>query len=674
MHRLRKYSTKFVEKIQALGLLRAVKWAGFAAARKIKHRLYPVPHHIATEGNLSPDAIDKTTMIPKDGRKVFIFSLIPFYDIGGGQRPAQLTKAFNKLGYSVYYFFGMHSSESKLFHIEIPTVMHRNIDGISAVDFAKLVTKDDMVIFDFPYYKFIPFLDIAHEVGANVIYENIDNWETSLGGELFERTALKNMLRKADILVGTAKPLVSQLEGYLRDYNIPTKKMLYSANAVDGDIFEPRVTHEKPADLVIGEKTLIYYGSLWGEWFDWDLVFGVARKFTGYSIILIGDEKPVAEYVAQAPKNVHFLGLKKQSDLPAYLEHSDIALIPFKVDKIGEYVSPLKIFEYIAMNKTVLSTGLPDIIGYPNTYTGNTVKEWNKILSEINDTPVDTEASKLFTANNTWLSRCSDMLELAYPDEAERCPNNFYSNISIVVLNYNNQNVIFDCVDSLLRYRSRYDYEIIVVDNQSTDGSYEELKKKYNSKITLARNKKNGCSSGRNLGVKKATTDYILFLDSDQFALHAYWLDTFIGLIEHDGVDVIGWAAGWLKKERDGYSKTVFDYPYNYMPANTLARKDIDYLGSGGMLFAKTFFDKIHGFDEKYDPTCFEDTDLSMTFRNAGFDIYYSPYLGALHVPHQTTKSGTASHQKLFDEREEYFYKKWRKLNPSLLIDTRSDQ
>lgn len=674
MDRFRKYSVKIQEKTQSLGYVRAAQWAFVAAARKVKRKIRPVPHMIALEGNLSNDSIDKQTMLAKNSRKVFIFSLIPYYDIGGGQRPAQLAKAFNKMGYSVHYLFGIHSSESKLFHIEIPTVMHRHIDGITASDFSDLIAEDDLVIFDFPYYKFIPFLDIAKEVKAKIIYENIDNWETSLGGEFFERTALKNMLRKSDILVGTAKPLVEQLRSYLDEYQIDasSKKILYSANAVDADIFEPRVKHDKPSDLVTGEKTLIYYGSLWGEWFDWNLVFSIAKENPTYSIVLIGDDKPVLDYVAKAPENVHFLGLKKQIDLPPYLEHSDIALIPFKVDKIGEYVSPLKIFEYIAMNKIILSTSLPDIAGYPNTYTGNTAASWNKILRDIRNKPVDEAASKEFTANNTWFSRSTDMLDAAYPTVAEHCQKGFYDNISVVVLNYNNMNVIFDCVDDLLRYRDRYKYEIIVVDNQSEDGSYEELKKRYGAKIKLIRNTKNGCSSGRNLGVSKASKDYILFLDSDQFALHRYWLDKFIDLIQRKDIDVLGWAAGWLKKELDGYSKTVLDYPYNYMPANIDARRDVDYLGSGGMILRKADFNKVKGFDEKYDPTCFEDTDISMSLRHAGFNIYYSPYLGALHIAHQTTNSGSANHQKLFDERQEYFYEKWNKLNPGLLKDTRS--
>jgi hypothetical protein len=84
-------------------------------------------------------------------------------------------------------------------------------------------------------------------------------------------------------------------------------------------------------------------------------------------------------------------------------------LIPFRLDEIGIYVSPLKIFEYIAMNKIVLSTPLPDIKGYPNTYTGETVDEWVQILKE--DLIVDAGAAKDFISKNNWQNRCSKMID-----------------------------------------------------------------------------------------------------------------------------------------------------------------------------------------------------------------------------------------------------------------------
>lgn len=264
--------------------------------------------------------------------------------------------------------------------------------------------------------------------------------------------------------------------------------------------------------------------------------------------------------------------------------------------------------------------------------------------------------------NEDYYELCSKII-----DDNTKCNEEFYDNVSIVILNYNNKNVIENCIDTILKFNDRYKVEIIVVDNQSTDGSYELLQEKYKDKIKLLRNSKNGCSSGRNLGVENASKNYIMFLDSDQWILHKYWLDPYIEILTNNNkIGAIGWAAGWFNKE--GYSYNVVDsFPYKYIPPTVLYRTDIGYLGTGGLILKKELFNKIEGFDLYYDPTCYEDTDLSLKIRNAGFEIAYTIYLGVGHLPHQTTKSGTKEHDKLIKSKGDYFVSKWKKINPSLL-------
>ena len=82
---------------------------------------------------------------------------------------------------------------------------------------------------------------------------------------------------------------------------------------------------------------------------------------------------------------------------------------------------------------------------------------------------------------------------------------------------------------------------------------------------------------------------------------------------------------------------------------------------------SKALFEEIDGFDEYYDPTCYEDTDLTLKIRHAGKECYYSPCLGVVHLPHQTTKAGSEAHMKRITEKQKYFAEKWRQLNPALL-------
>lgn len=242
----------------------------------------------------------------------------------------------------------------------------------------------------------------------------------------------------------------------------------------------------------------------------------------------------------------------------------------------------------------------------------------------------------------------------------------FYENISIIVLNYNNKNIINKCIDSLLKHNKKYNYEIIVVDNQSTDGSYEILQK-YKNKIKLTKNIKNGCSSGRNLGVSLSKREYIMFLDSDQWALNGFWLDNYLDIItKRDNVGAIGWAAGWFNKK--GFSGQIADnYIFRYMPPQGLYRTDIGYLGTGGMLMKRNVFNEINGFDLRYDPTCYEDTDISLKIRNKNYDLIYCPYLSIYHLPHQTTESGSEHHLAQMQKNGEYFREKWYNKNKDLI-------
>lgn len=617
--------------------------------------------------NLS-DREKKDVVLKKGIRKsIVVFGTVPYYDVGGGQRSSQISKIFNSMGYLVSYVYAFDSSESKIYDMEIPLYLHKNIDRITIEEFDELVSEGDLVIFEAPIKKFIPFLELAHSKKVNIVYENIDNWETSLGSMFFDEECLKLMLKYSNMVVATAELLVEQTKAYFKKYDLPEKEVYYLANAVNDELFDPKRNFEKPKDLIQGTKTLLYYGSLWGEWFDWELISEVALSDSNISINLIGDERPIKNKINELPKNVHFLGLKKQTDLPAYLVYSDFAILPFKCSDIGNYVSPLKIFEYISMNKYVLATPLPDISNYPNCLFSNDAKEWIKKINE--DINVDIEKRNDFIQNNNWNSRCSAILDNIYVENSKKCNEKYFSNISVVVLNYNNKKVIFNCIDTLIKYNQRYNYEIIVVDNNSSDGSYEMLIEKYkeNDFVKVVRNQKNGCSSGRNLGVKNSKNEYILFLDSDEWVLNKYFLDSYIDILENDeNIGVVGWSAGWFNNSGYAY-KYIAWYRFNYMYPHMLYRKDVGYLATCGFMLKKELFEQVGGFDEFYDPTCYEDTDLSLAIRNSGKETVFSTYLGVGHIPHQTTKSGTDSHAKLLKEKGDYFVNKWKDKNPSLL-------
>ncbi len=88
--------------------------------------------------------------------------------------------------------------------------------------------------------------------------------------------------------------------------------------------------------------------------------------------------------------------------------------------------------------------------------------------------------------------------------------------LSIIILNYNVKELLLSCLDSIFKNKTNNDnWQIIVVDNNSSDGSVEEIKKKF-KEIEILENKENlGFSAGNNVGVKKAKATVILFLNPD---------------------------------------------------------------------------------------------------------------------------------------------------------------
>jgi glycosyltransferase involved in cell wall biosynthesis len=135
-------------------------------------------------------------------------------------------------------------------------------------------------------------------------------------------------------------------------------------NAVNARLFDHRRPWSRPSDLPDG-PIFEYHGSLYGDWFDWHAVRRVAEEFADSSIVLIGD-RPAKE--PSLPDNVYLLGLKPQLELPAYLAHTEVALIPFAVTRTTHAVSPLKVFEYLAMGVPVAAPPLEPLLNLDGVY------------------------------------------------------------------------------------------------------------------------------------------------------------------------------------------------------------------------------------------------------------------------------------------------------------------
>lgn len=236
-----------------------------------------------------------------------------------------------------------------------------------------------------------------------------------------------------------------------------------------------------------------------------------------------------------------------------------------------------------------------------------------------------------------------------------------FPKIAVIVLNHNNQAIISRCLDSLIEFND-YDYQIIVVDNQSTDDSVKLIKEKYTNKIKLILNSKNGAASGRNLGVREVKkADYLLFIDSDQGPTKNRWLDTYLKIMsQHEEIGMLGNGGGFFT-EKDLTGPTFEYYSDEALSEKYSHRTNIDYLVAGGAMIRTTVFKELGGFDEAYDPHIFEDADLSRKVLNAGYQIAYCKDLPIYHLAHSTTKADQNKEDYLrqYTKNAQYFRQKW---------------
>jgi len=124
---------------------------------------------------------------------------------------------------------------------------------------------------------------------------------------------------------------------------------------------------EDIADIAGGDRPIIgYYGAL-AEWVDYPLIAKSATELSDFEFVFIGPDYDgsIKEHgeVFELP-NVRWLGVKEYGELPDYLHHFDVATIPFVVNEVTHSVSPIKLFEYMAGGRPVVTPNLRECAHY----------------------------------------------------------------------------------------------------------------------------------------------------------------------------------------------------------------------------------------------------------------------------------------------------------------------
>ena len=307
---------------------------------------------------ITPTRIPLPRLDPIDGvGSVVILAVVPVHDVGGGSRSAQMAQELAARGYHVTYVSVFPVDETVDMGVRYihPGLEQHAITDWDVGDFLRrVVARDRIAILELPHWKLLRPVELLKAAGFRIVYDLIDDWsDPALGAWGFDPQTEEKTISLADGLVGSAPSLVRRLE------SMSGRPAIEVANGVNVRLFGP-ASFPSPADLPAGQGPVLeYHGSLYGNWLDWTSLARIASAIDDARVIVIGDEKQHPPM----PANVFFLGLKPQYELPAYLAHTDVALVPFVVSDTTHAVSPLKVFEYLAMGVPVAAPPLEPLIG-----------------------------------------------------------------------------------------------------------------------------------------------------------------------------------------------------------------------------------------------------------------------------------------------------------------------
>ena len=282
---------------------------------------------------------------------------------------------------------------------------------------------------------YIPYdrVKLYEDYSYKVIYEYVDDLNEQLSGEAYNDLLSRhnNILRDENVfVVSTATLLKNKIE------ESSNKNVALITNGVDYDHFKFQ-EYPVPADIEQIRKDyktiLCYYGAL-ANWFDYDLIKKIAKN-REYAILLIGQDydNTLTNSGILDEENVFYVGRKDYSELPLYGCNSDVFIIPFLLNEITEATSPVKLFEYMAMEKPIVTTALPECKKYKSVFFSESHEEFienlAKAIKKIDN--AEYKALEIKEAlENTWPSKAKNMIDF---------------------VNFQKHNVIYSKIDNVLK-------------------------------------------------------------------------------------------------------------------------------------------------------------------------------------------------------------------------------
>jgi GT2 family glycosyltransferase len=344
-----------------------------------------------------------------------------------------------------------------------------------------------------------------------------------------------------------------------------------------------------------------------------------------------------------------------------------------------ESLLPLRTFDLRKKNELVSFAKLVrKIVLWISPKFSHGSKQRNLMRSLVGAMPVQFRNMVIASlAPNFQISSSSSSNLLYSMDQGFGLPTSVNPSVSIILPVHNHWWVTYRCLRALQANNDKTPYEIILVDDASTDQTQEALANIRG--ITVLQNMKNvGYLLSTNLGSAQATktSKYLILLNNDTEPIDG-WLDSLFHSIEKDeaiaivgsaliypdgtlqeaGAQIFSGGNGWNLGRGGNPLSDIFSF-----------NREVDYCSAASIIVRKSFWDQVSGFDTLYVPAYCEDSDLALSAWKLGYKVMYEPTSWVIHhegVSHgKNTNSGLKKYQhentrKLLAKWESDLHEHW---------------
>lgn len=362
----------------------------------------------------------KSILELEDFDEIIVFHASFGWNIEMKQRPQHLAEALSKK--KVLYIYRSDVKNDNIYSIkkikdnlyvlnlDMYSLNMAFFEAIKSINKPKFLHVYATCLNSVDYEKIKTYMD----KGFKVIYDFVDELSSEISGYNITSKMIEDhekLLRDKEnvLVVSTAK----KLKDIANKFRGENENNILAPNAVNLEDFKNHGHEigEKIQPIVNKRKPIIgYYGAL-AKWFDYKLIEQLAKEREDYEIVLIGmdydgsyDQSNLKYY-----SNISYLGMIDYKDLINYSRYFDVCIVPFIKNDITDSTSPLKIFEYMALEKPMVTTNINECKNYESCLISKDYDEFIRNIDKALKLEVDNKEYfnilRREAEENTWDNR-----------------------------------------------------------------------------------------------------------------------------------------------------------------------------------------------------------------------------------------------------------------------------